>query len=623
MAAVPSTPERRRPRRGSLDRPINGRLYRGTWLLVGLPLLILAFSVARPPALQPPNLPSAFDRDAAALLARQLALQVPNRVAGSPGATAAARWYAAQLAPYGYDVQTERSTAVVPGRGNVPVVNLVAAQAGLSQKSIVVMAHRDDDGTGPGASDNASGTAALIELARAYAPNGSGGVRVRLPYSLIFLSTDAAVDGGLGAADFAANSPKRQSVVAVINLDAIGGAARPRLEISGDTPRSPSASLVETLRTEVAAETGVEPTRPSALRQLIDLGFPYSRYEQAPFVARGIPAVTVTTQPDRPAPGARDTPARLNATHLGEIGRATQAAIDAMEQGIALSPGPSSYVYLGSRIIRGWAIEIVLVAALLPFLAAAVDLFARCRRRRIRIAPALRSYRSRLWFWLWCGTIFVVFGALDIWPKGAPRPPSLDHVRWPTTGLVVLAVLAGIGWLIARDRLLPRRQVTAEEELAGHAAALLALGVVGMLTVATNPFALVFVLPSLHAWLWLAQVGDRSLPTRLGVLLAGFLGPGLVVWSFAKRYGLGLDAPWYIAHLYSLDYAAVPGLLVILTWAAAAGQLLALSARRYAPYPSAAERPPRGPIRQTIRVLILAQRRRRRASEVGPRALHG
>jgi hypothetical protein len=623
VAADPSIPERRRPRRGSLDRPINGRLYRGTWLLVGLPLLVLAFSVARPPALQPPNLPSAFDRNAAALLARQLALQVPNRVPGSPGATAAARWYASQLAPYGYTVRSERSSAIVPRHGRVPVLNLVAVQAGLSAKSIVIMAHRDDDGSGPGTNDNASGTAALIELARAYAPNASGGVRVRLPYSLIFLSTDGAVDGGLGAAEFAAHAPERTSVVAVINLDSIGGSAPPRLELAGDTARSPSASLVETMRAELATETGADPSRPSALRQLVDLGFPFSAYEQAPFVARGIPAVTVTTQPDRPAPGARDTPARLNATRLGQIGRATQSAIDAMEQGIALSPGPSSYVFLGNRIVRGWAIEIVLVAALLPFLAAAVDLFARCRRRRIRIAPALRSYRSRLWFWLWCGTIFVAFGAFGIWPKGVPRPPTLEGVRWPTTGLVVLGVLAAIGWFVARDRLLPRRRITAEEELAGHAGALLALGVVGLLAVATNPFSLVFVLPSLHAWLWLAQVGDRPLPARAAVLLAGFTGPALLVWSFAERYGLGLDTPWYIAWLYSLGYTPLPGLLVVLAWAAAAGQLLALSVRRYAPYPSAAERPPRGPIRQTIRVLVLAQRRRRRASELGPRALHG
>ena len=38
MTAASPAPERRRSRPGSLERPINARLYRGTWLLVGLPL---------------------------------------------------------------------------------------------------------------------------------------------------------------------------------------------------------------------------------------------------------------------------------------------------------------------------------------------------------------------------------------------------------------------------------------------------------------------------------------------------------------------------------------------------------------------------------------------------------
>ncbi|MGH2999402.1 MAG: hypothetical protein ACRDNM_08875, partial [Gaiellaceae bacterium] len=104
-------------------------------------------------------------------------------------------------------------------------------------------------------------------------------------------------------------------------------------------------------------------------------------------------------------------------------------------------------------------------------------------------------------------------------------------------------------------------------------------------------------------------------------LLLGFAGPALLVWSFATRYGLGLDAPWYVAWLYSLRYAAAPGFLITLAWAAGAGQLVALSAGRYAPYPSEAERPPRGPIRETIRRVVLA--RRRHASEGARRALHG
>ncbi|HKI90907.1 MAG TPA: hypothetical protein VJ986_01285, partial [Gaiellaceae bacterium] len=132
MAAVPPSSERRRPRPGSIQRPVNGRLYRGTWLLVGLPLLLLAFSVAKPSSLQPPNLPPAFDKNAAAQLANELAFRYPNRRAGSEGAAPAANWFAQQLKPYGFTIHRETFTADVPGRGKVRFVNLSAEKRGLS-----------------------------------------------------------------------------------------------------------------------------------------------------------------------------------------------------------------------------------------------------------------------------------------------------------------------------------------------------------------------------------------------------------------------------------------------------------------------------------------------------------
>ncbi len=261
--------------------------------------------------------------------------------------------------------------------------------------------------------------------------------------------------------------------------------------------------------------------------------------------------------------------------------------------------------------MRGWAIELVLIGALLPFLAATVDLFARCRRRRIRVAPALRSYRSRLGFWIWAGLVFGLFSVTGAWPGGGPRPPALGSVHWPMGALIGFVVLVGVGWFVARDRLLPRRPLRPEEELAGHAGALLALGVVALLVVATNPFALIFLLPSLHIWLWLPQVRESPAWARGLVLAAGFVGrraPALVVRRALRPR---LDAPWYVAWLFSLGYAPLPAFVIALGWAAAAGQLAAIVAGRYAPYPAAAERPPRGPLRELVRHLALAQRRRR------------
>jgi hypothetical protein len=252
---------------------------------------------------------------------------------------------------------------------------------------------------------------------------------------------------------------------------------------------------------------------------------------------------------------------------------------------------------------------------LLPFLAAAVDLFARCRRRRIGIAPALRSYRSRLGFWAWVGAVFLVLAALGFWGRGTGHPPPLNNLTWPGGALIVLVLLAAAGWLVARSRLLPQRPIAPVERLAGHSAALLALGVVGLLVAAANPFALVFVLPSLHAWLWLPQVQTRHPALRASVFLAGFAGPAFLVWSLATHYRLGWDAPWYLAKLFAVGYAPLPLLLIGLGWLAVAGQLAALAAGRYAPYPAAGDRPRRGPIRELIRTLVLAQRHRAASTE--------
>ena len=122
--------------------------------------------------------------------------------------------------PYGFSVREDRFEETIPGLGRRELVNLIAVSPGRSNQAIVVMAHRDNAGTGPGANDNASGTAALIELARSYATSAGGGGRgVGTTNTIVFLSTDGGAFGGLGAARFAERSPYRDRTVAVVNLD--------------------------------------------------------------------------------------------------------------------------------------------------------------------------------------------------------------------------------------------------------------------------------------------------------------------------------------------------------------------------------------------------------------------
>ena len=390
-----------------------------------------------------------FDGDAATSLATDLADHHPNRYPGSVGALQAADWFRDQLKPYGFRVRTQPFTAVIPGKGRVSLQNLVAEAVGSSPQTIVVMAHRDDDGTGPGANDNASGTAALVELARAYSN------RVTPAHTIVFLSTDGGAFGGLGAAEFLKRAPERNDVIAVVNLDGIAGRGPVRLHLTGDTPRSPSGILLQTAIARIMAETGRAPKRPSALHQLLDFGLPFSLYEQAPFLAAGIPALTITTSGDRPPNAATDTPSRLDAKRLGQVGSAAQSLVATLDQGLEFAQGTSSFLDIG-RLIRGWAVELVLIALLLPFLATAVDLFARTRRRHIPLAQALRSYRSRLFFWIWVALLFELFSLAGAWPGGASRPvaPTSAAARnWPAAALLALCVLALLGWLVSRERL--------------------------------------------------------------------------------------------------------------------------------------------------------------------------
>jgi hypothetical protein len=626
MAALqPPAGRRRRSRRGTLDRPVNGQLYRSCFLFVSLPLLLAAFSLSRPTALQRPLLPPAFDTRTALGLASELASQYPDRTPGSAGGLAAAGWFRDQLTAYGVPATIEGWEQAVPGLGTARLRNVVAVAPGQSRQVIVVMAHRDDTGAGPGANDNGSGTAALIELARGYArPQTDTQAPVQSAHTLVFLSTDAGAYGAYGALHFLETSPYRNRILAVLNLDTLAGDGQPRIELAGDRPRSPPGTLVATASERVLEQTGSRPERASFFGQLIDLGFPFTLYEQGPFVGVGVPALTLTTNGTRPAAAFGDTASRLSAAKLAQMGRASQELLGSLNQALDFNGRTTSSVWIGERIVRGWAIKLVLIALLIPYLVSAVDLYALCRRFRVPLLGAVRALRSRLLYWFFAAGVFTCFLLLGAWPSGPARPPNPATPiagDWPVFALLGLGVVIGLGWIVARDRLVPRRTITRPELLAGQTVALLALGVVSLLVVATNPFGLIFVLPALHVWLWLPQLQRAAGSTRLGVWLLGLVGPALVPLSLATRVGLGWDAPWYLLELVSIGYVRPMAALVAVAAAAPAAQLAVAAAGRYAPYPDGRERRGRGPIRRIVRTAVLGARAHRREVETRRRAV--
>ncbi len=566
---------------------MNARLYRALWLVPGLALLLLAFTTSRPRPLPPPPLPPTFDAARAAALARELATTYPDRPPGSPAALGAATWLTQELRALGLEVEVDAFSATIPGRGRVQLRNVSAVVPGRSTQAIVVLAHRDSTAGTAGANDNGSGTGALVELARAYtSPAAAPGPTGTSPqHTFVFLSTDGGAYGALGAQRFARASPYASAAVAAISLDAVASSGRPRVEIAGLGSRSPSPVLVATASARLQEQAGASPGRPSALAQLLDLAFPFSLYEQAPLLGRGIPAVTITTTGARPEDDGVGS--QLSTARLGQVGRAAQGLLGSLDAGVELAGGTEGSWYVGGRLVRGWALRLLLVSLLLPFLAAVLDLAVRCRRY-VRLRPALGSLGARLGLWLWAGAVFELLALVGVFPRGASAPlnPASEVAgHWPWLALAGYLAVVGLGWLVLRRRLLRRHLVTREEELAGAVAALLLLGTLSLVVPLVNTYLLLLLLPSLHAWIWLPQLRGRARGLRGSVFLLGLSGPLLLLGSFAFRLHIGLDTPWYLAASAAVGYIPIEVVVVFLIWLAATSQLLAVESGRYAPQP--------------------------------------
>ncbi len=298
-------------------------------VLRAVPLLLLLSlgspGAGRPQAPKPASSPPSSEQELPSLVAALCDHALGGRVIGAKGIDLAAEKVAACFERAGMKPAGDTGTWFQSFKPEAPKIadavrlpagakwgemtlrNVVGILPGTADGCVIVGAHYDHlgrDAKGnvyPGADDNASGVAALCEIARNLA---AGPARER---SIIFVAFSGEEEGLLGSQWYADHPVvPLESAIAMINLDTVGRMEGRRLLV-------------------LSASSAIE--LPDALRGInLEYGFDLSVPEKGPFgsdqvsfLSKGVPAVHIFTGPNADYHRITDAAAKLNYDGLREI----------------------------------------------------------------------------------------------------------------------------------------------------------------------------------------------------------------------------------------------------------------------------------------------------------------
>lgn len=525
------------------------KIYKATVFVALIAVVVALFSLDTPPRSYVAALaPDAFDDARAARSLRRIAREYPDRRPGSDGNRALAELIEARLASLGYMVTRQEFKESASGRGE-DMSNIIGELSGDSDREVVVMAPRDADRPDGGVS-GVSGTAALLELAVDL-------VGVEHDKTFILVSTDGSTSAAAGARAFADGLKEAEKVDGVIVLGDLDSERlrQPFVVPWSDTDVVSPPALVRTAKRAVRSETGTQAAGTGIIGQLVRLSFPLALQEQGVLLSARLPAVTLSSHGELPAPpagGDLDLVARKHFKVFGKSALSTLLALDGAEP---LDRSPDRYLSVAGRVVPGWAVSVLVLALIVPVLFVAVDAFARARWRRVRIAPWVGRLLLRALPFI----VFLLGAYLFVWLGLLPKV-SAGAFDPGKSGLSIASALAWSGLVIAAaavflyaQRLVGHGAEDSSASITGSAVALaLVLTAAALALWLINPFAAAMLLPPLHLWVLAAQV---KVPARRLVLplmiAAGLAGPALVIVYYLLAFDLGVGAANYFGLLFA------------------------------------------------------------------------
>jgi hypothetical protein len=236
--------------------------------------------------------------------------------------------------------------------------NVIGRLPGRGPEALVVGAHYDHLGLGPfgslepsplgkihhGADDNASGVAALLELARRFGAPGSGGARAR---ELVFVAFGAEELGTLGSSHFVKNpAPALDRITAMFNLDMVGRLRDDAIDVHGVGTSPAWRAFLE------------EANRATGLKLRTHDGG-YGPSDHSPFYAAGLPVFFTFTGAHEDYHRSSDTADKVNAAGIVKVADLVEGVVRAVADAptrIAFTrvPAEKEEQQSGSRGFRVW-----------------------------------------------------------------------------------------------------------------------------------------------------------------------------------------------------------------------------------------------------------------------------
>ncbi len=458
-----------------------------------------------------------------------------NRVSGSEESRQATIWLQDQFTAAGWNCEIDQWQAVLYGE---PVVlrNVVCRLPGASDQEILVLAHHDiAPTTVQGADNDGSGVAVLLHLAEIFAAEGPQ------EYTLVFVSDDAEEFGMIGSKRYIDTHPNPENVIAGISLDNLGRSYYQDMDTELVGQYEGYAPIWIGLAAREAARvsgTDWEVYLKGPIDQVLNQAITISLTDQGPINAAGVPAIGFG--PRVPAEYADlhyecwhrpcDDLDLQSPASLAQSGIITEALIRQLLAMETFPEGSGPYLYFDGRgqILSGLPLYLIFIGFVGLFF---VGSYATYRESLAEITRGwLKALPHFLGLWLPLVAailLLYIFVAVGIMQEFTSYPGTTkDQTQLNPNWLAVILFLVGVGvfffigrWIVRRftgDSVPPEFGYT-------KSLAFLIIGLISLLVLIIDPFALIFLLPVLFWFLIRGRSGAGKILDVVLLLLGGLM----------------------------------------------------------------------------------------------------